>query len=55
MKSNSERKYYILDSVENVIGKFYVPYPLDSDKAIYPSWARVYVKEGDKFLIPKSY
>ena len=44
-------KYYMLDSLGAVTGKFYIPYFSDSTRAMNPTWARAYLKKGDKFII----
>ncbi len=42
--------YYLLGNEENLIGKFYVPFALDSSRAQYPSWSRVYQKDNGVYL-----
>ncbi len=51
VESTIERKYYILDSIEKVIVKFYLPYYSDSTTTAYPNWARIYVKNKNQYIM----
>ncbi len=52
IEATGESLYYILDSIGTVKGKFYIPYYSNPNNAMYPSWARVYLKKDNKFIIP---
>ena len=42
--------YHLLDSKGELQCRFYIPYYANPSNAMYPSWARVYVKHGDEFV-----
>ena len=51
IEATKKAKYYILDSIGNVNGKFYIPYYSDFTRSMQPTWARVYFKNGYNFII----
>ena len=51
VESTERAIYYAIDSAGNVESKFYIPYFSDPNKGMNPTWARVYKKDGNSFLI----
>ena len=51
IEETSRATYFFLDSLENITGRFYIPYFSDSTRAMNPTWARVYIKDKKNFKI----
>jgi len=51
IEETSKAKYFLLDSSENIIGKFFIPYFSDSARAMNPTWAKVYKKDKNNFRL----
>ena len=53
IEETNQAKYYIIDSTGVVKGKFYIPYYSDDSKAMNPTWARIYLKNNNKYIFAK--
>ena len=51
IESTVESIFFILDSLGKVSGEFYIPYFSNPSRAMYPTWARVYLKKNNKFIL----
>lgn len=51
IEETNSAKYYIIDSLGSVSGKFYIPYYSDSNRAMFAIWSRVYIKNHDNYIL----